>query len=81
MREHRKRVPSEAGPDSERGLELMEEPPTPPHITAGSAPGMKAAHLDALVVTVPRAAEAGQAAQVPGGSGTRRLLWWCCRIW
>ena len=42
---------------------------------------MKGAHLDALVVTVPGAAEAGQAAQVPGGSGTRRLLWWCCRIW
>lgn len=81
MREHRQRAPSKAGPDSKRGLELTEEPAAPPHITAGPAPGMEGAHLDALVVTVPGAAEAGQAAQVPGGSGTWWLLWWRCRIW
>lgn len=39
------------------------------------------AHLDALVVTVPGAAEAGEAAQVTGGPRPGRFLWRSCGIW
>lgn len=49
---------------------------TAPQARVGSA-----AHLDALVVTVPRAAEAGEAAQVAGGARAWWLLWWSRRIW
>lgn len=37
-------------------------------------------YLDPLVVAVHGAVEAGEAAQVPGGSGARRLLWRSCVI-
>lgn len=49
---------------------------TEPQARVGSA-----THLDALVVTVPRAAEAGEAAQVAGGARAWWLLWWSRRIW
>lgn len=59
-----------------RAIDREQRTPRSPDQDAGSA-----AHLDALVVAVPRAAEAGEAAQVAGGARAWWLLWRSRRIW